>query len=445
MKEILAGAGYDGPVPSDRTLYRLFGTLSHGRHVTGSASTRRSLAGRPEGMFGSLPAAAPGEVVQVDSTPLDVLVLLDDGVPGRVELTGMIDVATRVVPAAVLSPTTKSAAASVLLARALTPEPARPGWPEALKMARSVLPYERLLDIDARLEHAAARPVIVPDTIVIDHGSVFISAGFRSACRHLGISIQPAHLGSGAEKGHIERYFGSVASLFCQFASGYAGRSPDRRGRHVEDQPLWSMAELQELLDEWIVAVWQNRPHDGLRHPLMPGKALTPNEAYAALVEITGYVAVPLSQEDYIELLPATWRVINSYGIKISHRRYDCKALNPYRRQHSGVTAKKGLWEVHRDPYDVSRIWVRNHHDGGWILAPWTYLKGRPAPFGEQAWDHARQVLARRGDDPATETEIARSRSCSTRQNEAWPGRSRPSRTSGWRAGPGRSLKTRRP
>jgi transposase InsO family protein len=199
-REILAEACYDGVVPSDRTFYRLFGTLSHGRHTTGSASTRRSLAGRPEGMFGSLPAAAPGEVVQIDSTPLDVLVLLDDGVPGRVELTGMIDVATRVVPAAVLRPSTRSVDASVLLARALTPEPTRPGWPEALKMAHSVLPYERLLDIDARLEHAAARPVIVPDTIVIDHGSVFVSAAFRSACRHLGISIQPAHLGSGAEK-----------------------------------------------------------------------------------------------------------------------------------------------------------------------------------------------------------------------------------------------------
>ena len=65
--------------------------------------------------------AAPGEVVQIDSTPLDVLVLLDDGVPGRVEMTGMIDVATRVVPAAVLRPTTKLVDASVLLARALTP------------------------------------------------------------------------------------------------------------------------------------------------------------------------------------------------------------------------------------------------------------------------------------------------------------------------------------
>jgi hypothetical protein len=69
MKEILAGAGYAGPVPSDRTLYRLFGTLSHGRHATGPASTRRSLAGRPQGMFGSLSAAAPGEIVQIDSTP----------------------------------------------------------------------------------------------------------------------------------------------------------------------------------------------------------------------------------------------------------------------------------------------------------------------------------------------------------------------------------------
>ena len=332
-KEILAGAGYDGPVPSDRTLYRLFGTLSYGRHVTGAASTRRSLAGRPEGMFGSLPAAAPGEVVQVDSTPLDVLVLLDDGVPGRVELTGMIDVATRVVPAAVLRPTTRSVDASVLLARALTPEPARPGWPEALKMAHSVLPYERLLDIDARLEQAAARPVIVPDTIVIDHGSRVHLGRVPVRLPAPGHLVQPAHLGSGAEKGHIERYFGSVASLFCQFASGYAGRSADRRGRHVEDQPLWSMAELQELLDEWLVAFFLNRPHDGLRDPEHPGRAFTPNEKYAALIEAAGYVPVPLSGDDYIELLPAGWRKVNAYGIKLARRSYDSEDLNPLRLQ----------------------------------------------------------------------------------------------------------------
>ena len=56
-----------------------------------------------------------------------------------------------------IRPTTKSVDASVLLARALTPEPMRPGWPASLAMARSALPYDRLLGIDERLRHAAAR------------------------------------------------------------------------------------------------------------------------------------------------------------------------------------------------------------------------------------------------------------------------------------------------
>ncbi len=93
-------------------------------------------------------------------------------------------------------------------------------------------------------------------------------------------------------------------------------------------------------------AVWQNRPHDGLRDPLAPGRALTPNERYAALIDVAGYVPVPLSPEDYIELLPAAWRVINSYGVKIGLRTYDSGELIPYRRQHSGIEAKHGRWEV---------------------------------------------------------------------------------------------------
>ena len=62
---------------------------------------------------------------------------------------------------------------------------------------------------------------------------------------------------------------------------------------------------------------------------------------------------------------------------------------------------------MHYDPYDVTRIWVRNHHDGGWITVPWTHLRTAPAPFGELAWAHARDILAGRGTDHATESEIA--------------------------------------
>ena len=320
VEQLIAEDPDPPPMPPERTFYRLVARLSAGKHTFGSARTRRSLAKQPEGPFGAVTAARPGEWTEIDSTPLDVRVVLDDGLVDRVELTGLVDQATRTLAAAVLRPTTKAVDASLLLARALTPEPMRPGWADALRLTRSVLPVQSLTSIDARLQHAAARPVIVPETIVCDHGKAYLSATFRSACRSLGISLAPAHPDTPTDKPVIERTLGSVSTLFAQYVAGYVGRSTEHRGKDAGQAAVWSMAELQALLDEWVVAVWQNRPHEGLRDPLSPDKALTPNEKYAALVAVAGYVPVPLSPCDYIELLPATWRVINSYGIKIARR-----------------------------------------------------------------------------------------------------------------------------
>jgi hypothetical protein len=270
-----------------------------------------------------------------------------------------------------------------------------------MRMSESALPFRRLLSIDERLEHAAARPVIIPQVIVVDHGKVFVSESFRASCAFLGISFQPARKATGTDKPHIERMLGSVATMFAQYVSGYTGRSPEYRGRSVEDKAVWSLPELQDLLDQWLI-IWQARPHDGLRDPLHPGRAFSPNEKYAALTETAGYVPLALSPDDHVELLPATWRAVNAYGIKIRRRIYDGAELNPLRMQHSGVTARKGLHEVHYDPYDISRIWVRDHWNGGWITVFWTQLHRVAAPFGELAWDHARKLLP-----GATEAELA--------------------------------------
>nr|WP_243876763.1 Mu transposase C-terminal domain-containing protein [Streptomyces sp. 846.5] len=396
-KQILADREDSATVamPSRATFYRLFDKLATGTHATGSARTRRSINARPPGPFGEVPASAPGELMQIDSTPLDVLVRLDDGIAEKVELTAMVDIATRSITAAVLRPTTKSADASALLARSVTPESMRPGWSEALRMSRSVLPHRRLLALDDRLELAAARPVIVPETIVCDHGKVSISNNFRASCRYLGINLQPAHKATPSDKGTIEKTLGSVATLFAQFVAGYTGSTTDRRGRQLEDGPLWSLPELQGLLEEWIIAVWQARPHDALRDPDAPKRAFSPNEKYTTLLQSCGYVPVPLNGEDYVELLPERWQAINAYGIRIKHRTYDGPELAPFRRQHSGVVAKKGLWEIHHDPYDVSRIWVRDRQGetDRWITVFWKHLHRVGAPFGELAWDHAREQV----------------------------------------------------
>ncbi|WP_199036732.1 Mu transposase C-terminal domain-containing protein [Glycomyces salinus] len=409
VEQLLAADGVDPAevMPSDATFYRLAAEADRGRHTFTSAATRRSLARRPEGPFGAVTATRPGEWMLIDSTPIDIQVVLDNGMSDRVELTWILDWATRSIPAALLRPSTRAADAAVLLAHALTPEPMRPGWAEALQLSRSVLPYRQLIDIEQRLADAAARPVIVPETIVVDHGKVYRSRAFDNACRAWGINVQPTHKGSPWEKGGVERSFDALNTLFAQYVAGFVGRSVERRGTGAATQPVWSMPQLQALLDEWIVAVWQNRPHNGLRHPMMPAKALTPNEQYAVAVDSCGFVSAPITAEDYIELLPFEWRQINSYGIQIAHRRYDAIELSPHRRRHSGVRAHNGLWEVHYDPYDLSRVWVRGHLDGGWIQATWTHLSSSPVPFGEQIWNRARRILTERGEHRAGQAAIA--------------------------------------
>ena len=75
------------PIPSRSSFYRLLNSLERNTYSFAAATTRRSQARRPNAPFTPTAAARPGEIIQIDTTPLDVLAILDDGVTGRVELT----------------------------------------------------------------------------------------------------------------------------------------------------------------------------------------------------------------------------------------------------------------------------------------------------------------------------------------------------------------------
>ncbi|WP_327350303.1 transposase [Streptomyces sp. NBC_01304] len=268
-KRILAarhGAG-TVPVPSQATLYRLVTALARPGEMPTSPvrATPSSYEGRA---YYPTVALRPGEQVQIDTTRLDVFALFDDGTPARPELTIAVDVASRAILAAVLCPqATKAVDAALLLAEMAVPHPARPTWPDIWRMDRSpLLPHQRLRERDERLEGAAARPVVVPETIVVDRGKVFISRAFTAACETLGISVQPAPPHAPTAKGIVERTFGTINDLFCQHLPGYTGSDVTRRGPDAEGEACYSIAQLQDLLDEWLVA-YHHRPHEGLRHP----------------------------------------------------------------------------------------------------------------------------------------------------------------------------------
>jgi hypothetical protein len=396
------------PVPPESTFNRLARALAAPQGLLGSALQRRNRASRPQPPFTPTVALRPGELVMMDSTPLDVLVVLDDGVLGRCELTIALDVATRTIAAAVLRPVgTRTVDAAVLLAQMATPLTMRPGWQDALAMSRSVIPYERLVSLDERLEHAAARPVIMPETVIVDQGTVFVSTSFVAACGSLGVSLQPVPPANGPAKGGVERTFETINTQFCQYVAGYTGSNVTQRGSSVQEEACWTLPQLQDLLDEWIVAGWQHRDHEGLRHPMMPKRALTPNQMWAALIGVTGYVPVPLSGKDYIELMPVKWQAINDYGIRFDYRTYDDKALNDHRGQLSGHAACDGKWEVHHNPYDPTRIWVRLP-DVGFVEVPWIHATEVNLPFTDFTWNHIRKTIERTEDRDTHELELAR-------------------------------------
>ncbi len=232
--------------------------------------------------------------------------------------------------------------------------------------------------------------MILPDTIVCDRGSVYMAEAFRRACRALGISVQPARPYTPTDKAIVERTFGSINTLFCQHVNGYVGGNVTMRGKDPAAEAVFTVAQLQELFDEWVVAVWQNRPHESLTHLWGQGAAVSPNDAYAAMVARSGYVPVPRQAADYVQLLPVEWRMINEDGITYGNRVYDSAELNPYRRTGSGVQSRGGRWEIHYDPYDITAIWVRNHHHGGWITAQWVHRGIVGQPFSAAIYEHVR-------------------------------------------------------
>ncbi|MZE52470.1 DDE-type integrase/transposase/recombinase [Streptomyces sp. SID5770] len=398
-------------LPSGATFNRLVHALADRRGLLGSARQRRWRSARPAPPFVPTTVLAPGELVMMDSTVLDAFVVLDDGVVERPELTIALDVATRTICAAVLrAKGTRSVDAALLLAQMMVPAPMRPGWAEALAMEHSVVPYERLLSVDARLEGAAARPVITPKTIVVDQGKVFVSSSFIAACGSLGISVQPAPPGNGPAKGHVERTFSSINTLFVQHVAGYTGSHTGERGQDAEGEAVWTLAQLDDLLQEWIICGWQEREHDGLRHPMMPRCALSPNEMWAALVAVCGYVPVPLGREDYIELMPVKRQKINDYGIRIDYRTYDHKVLNPYRGELSPTA--DGLWEIHYNPHAPGQIWVRlpkpdQSRGYGWEAVPWIHHTLVSAPFTDFTWQHVKRTVVRRADRAQHEHDLA--------------------------------------
>lgn len=351
-------------IPSERTFDRIVSEMPRAKHLTRSAKTRASLANRPQREFQQHESPRLGEHTQIDTTKFDAEITLDNGSVTtrngveRPEMTILLEIRSRTPMAAVLrAGGTKSVDLVTLLARALTPYERRPqGARETRELVSSAWADPHGISQEELDRYRSMVPVIFPENITVDHGKIFTSTAFTEACERLGISLIECNPYTPTGKPHVEANFGSVAEQFAQYLRSHVGRSVEHRGKDDAPHPPPTLLQAQELLDDWIAVHWMHRPHDGLRDPLRPSRALTPMETVTLLRQITPDLVIPFGREEYISLLPREDRTIQDYGVNIGRRRYSSRRLRDIVAVTPNAAGRK--WTIRRDPFNLYTVWL---------------------------------------------------------------------------------------
>ncbi|MGW2386045.1 transposase [Streptomyces sp. NPDC001658] len=408
------------------TFYTRMQELGLTEQLKKTTRRRSREASKPRRPYTPSVALRPGQLVQIDTSPLKIKVIGDDGRAVSAELTAAIDVASRSCMALMIVPVvtgegppgrriggraTKAFDLVLLLAQCFAPLPMRPGWDPLTAARDSALPYGQLCAADARFAEAvAARPVIHPRTIVIDQGSPYLSNHFKRVCSFLGISIEYARKDTPTDKPLAEAFFHGFADTFSQFVKGWTGRSFEQRGYGVERQRLFSLNQVQAAAEEWVALDYQQQSHEGLRSPLYPGMVLSPNQMYDRLVASYGYRPRQLTAEDNRKLLVPAWVTVTDKGVQIDNRTYrslegplwDLEGLD------SGLAHKNGRWEARYNPYYPDVAWLYDHRlSGRWIPVEFLYRHMlADLPWTHYHWQDAAEEWALGGGSREDEVAI---------------------------------------
>jgi len=373
-----------GTVPSRATAHRRLIELDAGKRTFGEAKQRRSVAKRPQGVLGQLQPVRPGEYILMDGYRMDVFAM-EPGTQRWVntELTVAMDLFDRSIKGIRLRPVAaKSADVASVLFQCMTPQ----RWGRSDEAPQG--PYAGIPD-----HVVLGSQGTFPDTIVVDHGKVYLSDHTHSVCRRLGISIQPAIPNKPTDKPAIERFFRSLRQSLLDKLPGYKGPNIASRGQDIEKGAFYYVSELEQIIREWVGSVYHRKAHRGLIDPLLPGVDLSPEEMFNRGLQISGTLTLPSSEDLRFEFLDVEWRQIHHYGIDIDGRRYDGEALNAYRGTRSEYGgAHPGKWPFHVDVDDIRTVYFRDPHEHTWHELTWRAAGAINAPFSKEAAAYTRKI-----------------------------------------------------
>jgi putative transposase len=279
---------------------------------------------------GSLVAKYPLEIVQVDHTQADVLLVseYDRRIIGRPWLTIALDVATRCVLSFYVSMDRPGAATvGLLLTRA------------ALRKE----PWLEKIEVDAEWPMSG-----IPKVLHLDNAAEFRSRALRSGCREYDIDLMYRPVGRPHFGGHIERLNRTLMER-VRGLPGATGSSP--KGRKARQSEKTAALTLREF-EQWLAIEVARRYHHAAHRGLL---GATPADLWKMQVRSADSRQLPVTGgaelRFLIRFLPAASRTIQAYGLTLFHIRYWHPIFAAWRETRRTVT-------VRYHPEDLSRVFV---------------------------------------------------------------------------------------
>lgn len=294
---------------------------------------------------GTFTVQHPLDVVQIDHTPMDIVVVDDlyRQPLGKPYLTLATDVATRCVMSFVISFVPPGAGTVSLCLTTIVASKA--DWLRKLGVSGD-WPMSGL-----------------PKSLHLDGAAEFKSKALKRGCAQYGVELtyreRPHH------GGHIERLIGTKMSKLKALPGATGGTPKARRSYDPDKHAAMTLGELESWFAQQIVGRYHQEPHRGL-------KGGTPSGAWALHPSST---LPPSSLKRFrIDFLPAIVRSLRRDGIVFENLRY----WHPIFTQWLALRERLTL---HFDPRNLAKLYVP--HDGDYLEVPFADVRLPPVSLWE--------------------------------------------------------------
>ncbi len=312
------------------------------------------------------------ERVEIDHSPLKVVVGTQTGPIGQPWLTVLIDYYSRLIVGFCIGFEPPSYAVIM----------------EALRQA--ILPKTYLRTKYPQIVHDW--PCYgVPEKLVCDRGSDFTSNDLEQAAFQLGLELDFMPPRTPHLKGTVESFFDTLNDQLLSALPGRTFRSWEKRADYQpDDGPLLPYETLVEIIHRHLIDVYAQEKH--------PTAAKTRLEMWQeSAVEFPP--ALPSSSDDLVVLLSKTVeRTVSVRGIELNGMFYAGDELFALRAELAANNLPADKLTVRYNPWDLGTIWVLNPVNRHYL--PAVAVDDAMQGLTEYQWRVLRRAVRERFDDP---------------------------------------------